>query len=54
MNGYKVHKRFERFERIENLYSKLHVNVRTVHDIFLKNPTDKYNKKNLTTGKNTV
>ena len=46
MNGYKVHKRFERLKRAENLYLKLDDNVnRTVHDIFLKNPTDKYNKK---------
>ena len=46
INGYKVHKRFERFVRVESLYLKLHANVdRTVHDIFLKNPTDKYNKK---------
>ena len=46
MNGYKVRKRFERFKRIGDLYLKLHANVnRTVHNIFLKNPTDKYNKK---------
>ena len=46
MNGYKVHKRFERLKRAENLYLKLDDNVnRTLHDIFLKNPTDKYNKK---------
>ena len=45
INGYKVHKRFERFVRVESLYLKLHANVdRTAHDIFLKNPTDKYNK----------
>ena len=37
MNGYKVHKRFERFERANA--------KRTVHDIFLKNTTDKYNRK---------
>ena len=45
-NGYKVHKRFERFERVKDLYLKLHANAkRTVHDIFLKNTTDKYNRK---------
>ena len=46
MNGYKVHKRSERFKHVEDLYLKLNANAnRTVHDIFLKNPTDKYNKK---------
>ena len=46
MNGYKVYKRFERFKRVNDFYLKLHANVnRTIHDIFLKNPTDKYNKK---------
>ena len=46
VNGYKVHKRFERFKHINDLYLNLHANARrTVHDIFLKNPTDKYNKK---------
>ena len=46
MNGYKVHKRFERFERVKDLYLKLHANAkRTVHDIFLKNTTEKYNRK---------
>ena len=46
MNGFKVHKRFERFEHVKNLYLKLNaIANRTVYDIFLKNPTDKYNKK---------
>ena len=46
MNGYKVYKRFERFKRVNDFYLKLHANVnRTIYDIFLKNPTDKYNKK---------
>ena len=36
----------EGFKHVNDLYLKLHANVnRTVHDIFLKNPTDKYNKK---------
>ena len=46
MNGYKIHERFERFKHVEDLYLKLIANAnRTVHDIFLMNPTDKYNKK---------
>ena len=46
MNGYKIHERFERFKHAEDLYLKLHANAnRTVYDIFLKNSTDKYNKK---------
>ena len=45
MNGYKVHKRYERSKRVEDLYLKFHANAnRTAHEIFLKNPTDKYNK----------
>ena len=36
----------EGFKHVNDLYLKLHANVnRTVHGIFLKNPTDKYNKK---------
>ena len=45
MNGYKVHKRYERSKRVEDLYLKFHANAnRTAYEIFLKNPTDKYNK----------
>ena len=43
MNRYKAHKRFERFKHVEDLYLKLYENVNNVYEIFLKNPTDKYN-----------
>ena len=46
MNDYKVHKWFERFKCVNDLYLRLHTNMnRTAHDIFLKNATDKCNKK---------
>ena len=55
MNGYRVCKRFVKFKYAKDLYLELHANAKiTVHDIFLKNPTDKYKKENLLTGKNTV
>ena len=46
MNGFNIYKKIKEANKAAGLYLYLLINLRrTVYDVFLNNPTDKYNKE---------